>query len=107
MVRAAANGASLLNGRLYVSGGRTPSGPTKTLYAYNPSTNTWTKRANMPMASACGAQGVIGGPALRVYAGAGRSLRQRAGFYRYESDHRQMDLAGEGAKRASVARRQA
>jgi N-acetylneuraminic acid mutarotase len=63
--RRAANGASLLDGRLYVSGGISNTGG-----AANPATNTWLKKANMPTASACGAQGVIDGR-LYVYAPAG------------------------------------
>lgn len=53
--REALNGASVINGRLYVTGGRssalTPEGfykPTKTLFVYDPGTNRWTRKADMP-----------------------------------------------------------
>ena len=82
--RSAANGASFLDGLLYVSGGRIPTGPTKTLYAYNPTTNTWTKRAHMPVASACGAQGVIGGRLYVYTPGLGGACGSVQGFYRYD-----------------------
>jgi N-acetylneuraminic acid mutarotase len=72
-VRHGLNGASALNGRLYVTGGRNNSEAfTKTLYVYNPATNTWVRKADLPVASSCGAQAVIGGQ-LYVYAGCTRS----------------------------------
>jgi N-acetylneuraminic acid mutarotase len=67
--RTALNGASSINGRIYVTGGFNSSfALTSTLFVYDPAANTWTKRANMPKAGACGAQGVIAG-LLYVYLG--------------------------------------
>jgi N-acetylneuraminic acid mutarotase len=65
--RTALNGASAIDGRLYVTGGRNSSfALTKTVYAYNPATNSWLRRADMPQTGCCGAQGVIAGQ-LYVY----------------------------------------
>jgi len=45
---------------LYVAGGLDASGqPTTTLFAYDTRTDTWTTKASMPTAGACGASGVI------------------------------------------------
>ena len=46
---------------------------TRTLFAYTPSTNTWTTKAPMPVGGGCGASGVIGGR-LYVYSGATRGV---------------------------------
>jgi N-acetylneuraminic acid mutarotase len=77
------NGASTLNGRLYVSGGVNSSGvATKTLFEYNPGTNTWTQKANMPFGGSCGAQGVIAGQ-LYVYTVQGNGCSTQHRFFRY------------------------
>jgi N-acetylneuraminic acid mutarotase len=67
------NGASVINGKLYVTGGRsnvvTPEflfKATRTLFVYDPGTNGWTRKADMPHAGCAGVQGVIGGE-LYVY----------------------------------------
>jgi N-acetylneuraminic acid mutarotase len=85
------NGASAINGRLYLSGGAGPGlssniQVSRKLLVYNPQTNTWTRRADIPVrGGACGAQGVING-FLYVYVGGqlcgdgGRDAR----FYRYD-----------------------
>jgi N-acetylneuraminic acid mutarotase len=89
------NGASVINGKLYVTGGRsnvvTPEQffkPTKTLFVYNPATNSWMRKADMPQAGCGGVQGVISGK-LYVYmpsvrwcnpAGSGGDM---ARFYQY------------------------
>jgi N-acetylneuraminic acid mutarotase len=72
--RAWLNGASVINGKIYVTGGYGHN----TLYVYNPATNTWARKANMPEATGHGAQGAING-ILYVYAHAIRSNR----FWRY------------------------
>jgi N-acetylneuraminic acid mutarotase len=59
------NGASVINGRLYVTGGYGE----RTLFVYDPGTNTWTRKADMPDEGFYGAQGVINGR-LYVYAAA-------------------------------------
>jgi N-acetylneuraminic acid mutarotase len=82
--RAQLNGASVINGRLYVTGGSNsavvPVVPTKTLYVYTPGTNTWARKADLPQAGWNGAQGVIAG-LLYVYVG--RTQNQEDGFFRY------------------------
>jgi N-acetylneuraminic acid mutarotase len=50
------NGAGVINGKIYVSGGFSETGdapPTRALYAYDPGTNTWTRKRDLP---------AIGGP---------------------------------------------
>jgi N-acetylneuraminic acid mutarotase len=80
--RHAAHGVSAINGRLYVTGGiNNIEAPTKTVYMYNPTNNAWVKKADLPTASFCGAQGVIGGR-LYVYAGCTRSGAHH--FWRYD-----------------------
>ena len=65
------NGAAVLNGRIYVSGGYTrrfdeQSGvylleSLKSLYVYDPGRNSWTRKADMPITTASGLSGVYGG----------------------------------------------
>src|SRR4051812_17282970 len=63
------NGTGTINGLLYLPGGKNASGkPTRTLYAYNASANTWSTKAPLPVPSACGGSGVIGGQ-LYVFTG--------------------------------------
>lgn len=64
------NGASVINGRIYVTGGYID----KTVFAYDPATNTWTQKRDMPGVGGYGAQGVING---RLYVLTGSK------FYRY------------------------
>ena len=50
------NGAGVINGKIYVSGGFSEIGdadPTRALYVYDPGTNTWTRKRDLP---------AIGGP---------------------------------------------
>lgn len=68
------NGASFINGKLYVSGGYADG----TLYVYTPSTNTWARKANLPSPSWDGAQAVIGGK-LYVYT----PVKGVGNFWRY------------------------
>lgn len=66
-VRVSPNGASVISGKLYVSGGLNREfRPTKTLFVYDPGTNSWMRKADMPLAGCHGIQGVIGGQ-LYVY----------------------------------------
>ena len=66
-------GATLINGKLYVAGGRTPDGiDRKTLFVYDPVTNTWTRKADMPRAGCTGVQANVGGQ-LYVYTLCGTS----------------------------------
>jgi N-acetylneuraminic acid mutarotase len=69
--RANLNGASTINRLIYVTGGQANGSSfplTRTLYVYNPATDNWVQKADMPQAGGCGAQGVIGG-LLYVYVG--------------------------------------
>ncbi len=57
------NGLDAIGNLLYVPGGASPTNglPTRTLYAYSISGNTWSSKALMPVASGCGATGAING----------------------------------------------
>jgi N-acetylneuraminic acid mutarotase len=61
--RSQTNGAAVINGKIYVSGGvdSTSYTWTKTLFIYNPATNSWTKGADMPHRTSGGVSGVING----------------------------------------------
>jgi len=63
--RARANGASVIAGKIYVSGGRyrkdDADSVAKSLFVYTPSTNTWEQKADMPAPSFGGVQAVIDG----------------------------------------------
>ena len=63
-------GATTLNNRVYVAGGRSSGGISAALYVYNPATNSWTRKADMPYkgTSVGGHQGAIDG-LLYVYLG--------------------------------------
>ncbi|HEX6107557.1 MAG TPA: kelch repeat-containing protein, partial [Gemmatimonadales bacterium] len=44
------NGAGVINGKIYVSGGFSETGdalPTRALYVYDPGTNTWTRKRDL------------------------------------------------------------
>jgi N-acetylneuraminic acid mutarotase len=58
------NGASFINGRLYLSG----FGSAARFYMYDPATDRWTRKADLPMGQLYGSQGVINGQ-LYVYTG--------------------------------------
>jgi N-acetylneuraminic acid mutarotase len=56
------NGAGVINGKIYVSGGRTSnraSPPSADLFVYDPVTNAWTQKRSMPEGGAQGVTGVI------------------------------------------------
>jgi N-acetylneuraminic acid mutarotase len=57
------NGAGVINGKIYVSGGWSQSfdAPTKALYVYNPFTNSWTRKRDMPAIGSDGVTAVING----------------------------------------------
>jgi N-acetylneuraminic acid mutarotase len=60
--RAWPSGAVTINGKIYVAGGlNADANPTKSLFVYNPGTDTWVKKAAMPVASYGGAAVVING----------------------------------------------
>jgi N-acetylneuraminic acid mutarotase len=64
-------GATSIKGKIYVAGGWNHDRRSKRLYVYDPVTDTWTRKADMPftIASYEGHQGMIDGK-LYVYAGA-------------------------------------
>jgi N-acetylneuraminic acid mutarotase len=67
--RGGVNGVTPLKGKLFVTGGSNSSGQlTRTLFVYDPATNTWSRGADMPRAAGCGIQGAIEGQ-LYVWAG--------------------------------------
>lgn len=57
------DGAGVIGGELYVVGGWTvsPALPNRSLFIYNPVSNSWRSGPNMPVLSACGSTGVING----------------------------------------------
>jgi N-acetylneuraminic acid mutarotase len=69
-------GATPINGKLYVAGGRagntTAFPDEKTLFVYDPMTNSWTRKADMPRAGCTGVQANIRGQ-LYVYTLCGTS----------------------------------
>jgi N-acetylneuraminic acid mutarotase len=78
--RAWASGAAVINGKIYVPGGlNADANATKTLYQYNPATDEWTKKADMPIASYGGTAVVLNGK-LWVLTPAGSSTR----LHRYD-----------------------
>ena len=60
---AESNGAGVINGRIYVSGGwsTSPEWPSGALYMYNPATNTWTRKRDMPVVTTDGEDDYPGG----------------------------------------------
>jgi N-acetylneuraminic acid mutarotase len=64
------NGATSINGKIYVAGGVGNERISKALYVYDPATNVWTRKADLPapIAADAGHQGTINGK-LYVYAG--------------------------------------
>jgi N-acetylneuraminic acid mutarotase len=58
------NGAGVIGGKIYVTGGYTKDGyrgVTASLFVYSIASNTWTQKRNMPAAGGDGVTGVIGG----------------------------------------------
>jgi N-acetylneuraminic acid mutarotase len=65
--RASPSGAAVINGKIYVPGGRNAADSlTKSLFVYTPATNQWATKAAMPVLSANGGAGAINGK-LYVY----------------------------------------
>jgi N-acetylneuraminic acid mutarotase len=62
------NGATPIHGKLYVTGGRSGpnDSPRKTLYVYDPATNSWSRKADMPLRGSVGVQANVLGQ-LYVY----------------------------------------
>jgi N-acetylneuraminic acid mutarotase len=78
------HGAAVLGGKIYVPGGLDGGqNHTKTLYRYNPATNTWTKKADLPRAGFGGVSAAIDGK-LYVYVPYGPEGSPAAALYRYD-----------------------
>jgi N-acetylneuraminic acid mutarotase len=78
------NGAGVINGKIYVTGGYTHrvSDVTASLFVYNIASNTWTQKRNMPAAGGDGVTGVIEGK-LYVVAFKGPYPNPEVNFFRY------------------------
>ena len=82
--RTRSSGAAAINGKIYMTGGINWSGHlTKTLLVYNPATNLWTQRADLPVASTRGASAAIGGK-LYVYTPANQTTDGWPMLHRYD-----------------------
>jgi N-acetylneuraminic acid mutarotase len=78
--RAWPSGAATINGKIYVPGGlNTDGNATKSLFVYNPGTDTWVKKAAMPVASYGGGAVAINGK-LYVVTPSGNTTR----LHRYD-----------------------
>jgi N-acetylneuraminic acid mutarotase len=83
--RVGPNGATFVNGKLYVTGGTNSAGnKTRSLYVYDPANNSWTRKADLPMGSCGGDQGVINGQ-LYVYTGCYKAQQTGGVFFRYNA----------------------
>jgi probable HAF family extracellular repeat protein len=73
----AISGAGVIDGKIYVAGGRRPSPSLESaaLYVYDPATNSWARKRDMPLRASGGVGGVIGG---KLYLATGGS------FFRYD-----------------------
>jgi N-acetylneuraminic acid mutarotase len=80
------NGAAVINGKIYVPGGSTPLGPSKSLYVYTVASNTWTTKASMPIRSHGGAAAAIDGKlwVLATPAGEGGFYTNETRLFRYD-----------------------
>jgi N-acetylneuraminic acid mutarotase len=59
----ATNGAGVINGKIYISGGLTVVGdapPTRALYVYDPGTNSWTRKHDLPAINSPGKDWTVG-----------------------------------------------
>jgi N-acetylneuraminic acid mutarotase len=85
------NGIGVIGGKLYLAGGwREGANDTPTLhpylFVYNPQTNAWTRKADLPHKTSSGVAGVIGGKLYvlpGICSGCSGSNRTRQ-FYRYD-----------------------
>jgi N-acetylneuraminic acid mutarotase len=95
--RSRTNGAAVINGKIYVSGGvdSTSYTWTKTLFIYNPATNSWTKGADMPNRTSGGVSGVINGKLYVVTTLHAEAETGPSRMYRYDpATNKWASLAG-------------
>jgi N-acetylneuraminic acid mutarotase len=80
------NGAAVINGKIYVAGGLTPLGPTRSLYVYNAASNSWSTKASMPIRSHGGAAAAIDGKlwVIATPAGEGGFYTNETRLFRYD-----------------------
>ena len=82
------NGAGVINGKLYVSGGiRNSEQRSRHLYMYDPVSDMWTKKASMPTPGSAGVTGVIGGQLYVLTGCTGHAFCNPfpfLAFYRYD-----------------------
>ena len=80
------NGAAVINGKIYVAGGLTALGPTRSLYVYNVAANSWSTMTPMPVRSYGGAAAAIDGKLWVVATTPGDSGRyiDPARIFRYD-----------------------
>jgi N-acetylneuraminic acid mutarotase len=77
------NGAGVIGGKIYVTGGFTKAGlVTASLLVYDIASNTWTQKRSMPAAGGDGVTGVIGGK-LYVVAFNYPDYKKQVNFFRY------------------------
>ena len=80
------NGAAVINGKIYVPGGLTSLGPTKSLYVYTVASNSWSTKASMPIRSHGGAAAAIDGKlwVIATPAGEGGFYTNETRLFRYD-----------------------
>ncbi len=91
------NGAAVINGKIYVSGGvdSTSYTWTKTLFIYNPATNSWSKGPDMPQRTSGGVSGVINGKLYVVTTPLADAETGMSRIYRYDpATNKWTSLAG-------------
>lgn len=80
------NGAGVIGGKIYVTGGYTKAGEywgsTASLFVYNPASDTWTRKRDMPAGGGNGVTGVIRGQLYVITLN--YSVNQVVRFFRYD-----------------------
>jgi hypothetical protein len=84
-LRSSPNGAGVIDGKIYVSGGRVRQVDWNNLYVYNPATNTWREKAGMPVSGSGGVTDVLS-RRLYVYTECDRCDPAGPRFFRYNPD---------------------
>ena len=78
------NGAGVIGGKIYVTGGYTSKGrPSASVFVYNPASDTWTRKRDMPAAGGNGVTGVIGGKLYVVTFNGQGPVGLVSNFFRY------------------------